>query len=100
MKNIVEPFRLFYKNRRILKSTTISEVRKRYAGSLLGMLWAFLYPLMFLAVYAIIYSFVFKVSYNDLGTSEYIAVIFCGLIPFLGFSESINSGVMSVRMLL
>ena len=94
--NLLKPLIDIIYHRRILINTTISEIKKRYAGSLLGGVWAFLYPLLFLAVYATIYSAVFKVSYNDLNTNEYIVIIFCGLIPFLGFSESITSGVVSV----
>lgn len=93
---LFSPFKEIIWHRRVLLSTTVGEIHKRYAGSLLGIIWAFLYPLLFLAVYATIYAVVFKVSYNELNTSEYIAVIFCGLIPFLGFSESIQSGVGSV----
>ena len=95
-KSLISPFIDIVKFRRILYSTTFSEIQKKYAGSLLGVIWAFLYPLLFLAVYATVYAAVFKVSYNELDTTEYIAVIFCGLIPFLGFSESISTGVGSV----
>ena len=93
---LFSPFREIILHRRILLSTTISEIQKKYAGSLLGILWAFLYPVLFLVVYATVYAVVFKVSYNELSTGEYIAIIFCGLIPFLGFSESIQAGVGSV----
>ncbi|WP_206460022.1 ABC transporter permease [Anaerovorax sp. IOR16] len=96
MQSFFQPCLTIFRNRKILKSTTVSEVKKRYAGSVLGILWAFLYPLLFLAVYAVVYTYIFKINYNNLSTSEYIAIIFCGLVPFLGFSESINVGVSSV----
>ena len=35
-------------------------------------------------------------TYPNLTTAEYLLVIFCGLIPFLGFSEAINTGTQSV----
>ena len=94
--NLISPWLDLLRYRRILFSTTVSEIRKKYVGSILGIVWAFLYPLLFLAVYGTVYAVVFKVSYNELNTAEYIAVIFCGLIPFLGFSESISTGVGSV----
>ena len=43
-----------------------------------------------------VYAFVLGVTYPNLTTAEYILVIFCGLIPFLGFSEAINTGTQSV----
>lgn len=96
MSFFVSPFQKIYRHRKILFSTTLSEIRKKYAGSALGIAWAFLYPLLFLGVYAAIYSVVLGVTYPNLTTAEYILVIFCGLIPFLGFSEAINSGTQSV----
>ena len=96
MSFITAPFKIIFRHRKILFSTTLSEIRKKYAGSALGAVWAFLYPLLFLGVYALIYAFVLGVSYPNLTTAEYILVIFCGLIPFLGFSEAINTGTQSV----
>lgn len=90
------PFQEIYHYRKILFRTTWSEIRKKYAGSALGAVWAFLYPLLFLGVYALVYAYVLRAAYLDLSTGEYILVIFCGLIPFLGFSEAVNTGTLSV----
>ncbi len=91
-----EPFLRIFGYRRILFSTTLSEIKKRYAGSALGIAWAFLYPLLFLLVYATVYSYVLKIRYTGLSTPEYILIIFSGLIPYLGFNESVTTGNMSV----
>ncbi len=96
MSFFTAPFQKIYRYRKILFRTTWSEIRKKYAGSALGVIWAFLYPLLFLGVYALIYAYVLRAAYLDLSTGEYILVIFCGLIPFLGFSEAINTGTQSV----
>lgn len=96
MSFFTSPFKILFRHRKILFSTTLSEIQKKYAGSALGVVWAFLYPLLFLGVYAMVYAFVLGVTYPNLTTAEYIVVIFCGLIPFLGFSEAINTGTQSV----
>lgn len=96
MKSILKPFETMYSHRRMLVSTTISEIKKKYAGSALGLMWVVLYPFLFLAVYAAVYGFILKVGTEQYSTIEYIIFIFSGLIPFLGFSEAINTGVMSV----
>ena len=80
----------------MLYQTTINEIKTRHAGSVLGVLWLFLYPLLFLGTYAIVYLYIFKIRFPTLGSNEYIALIFCGLIPFLGFSEGLSYGVGSV----
>ena len=96
MSFFTAPFKILFRHKKILFSTTLSEIRKKYAGSALGIVWAFLYPLLFLGVYAMVYAFVLGVTYPNLTTAEYILVIFCGLIPFLGCSEAINPGTQSV----
>ncbi|MFT9849648.1 ABC transporter permease [Aneurinibacillus sp. REN35] len=93
---ILEPFKLLYKYRVLLWQTTKNDIRTRFAGSLLGMLWLFFYPLLLLGAYAMVYLFIFKVKFHLFDSNEYVALIFCGLIPFIGFSEALSNGVSSV----
>lgn len=83
-----------YKN--MIIQTALNEIKARYAGSILGLIWVILYPMLFLGAYACIYIYVFNVRFNLFNTNEYVVLIFCGLIPFLGFSESLSSGISSV----
>lgn len=93
---MLRPFTELIKQFRMILRISLNDVKKKYAGSALGLLWAFLYPLLFLGVYSIVYAYVFQVRFLELGTTDYILVIFCGLIPFLGFSESVQTGLSSV----
>ena len=92
----VSPLKKIIEYRKILIATTIQEIRKKYAGSLLGMFWIVLYPMLFLGVYSSVYAFVLKVVYEGLSTSEYICVIFSGLLVYIGFNESVMAGTLSV----
>jgi len=93
---ILAPFALLYKYRKLLWQTTVNDVRARFAGSLFGLLWLFFYPLLLLGAYAAVYIFVFKVKFQLFDSNEYVALIFCGLIPFIGFSDTLGNGVGSV----
>ena len=66
------------------------------AGSALGMLWLFLYPTLFLAAYAVVYLFVFRIRFDAGTPAEYILLIFCGLIPFLASADAISTSTVSV----
>ncbi len=92
---LLSPF-LILKNGRVLAALVKIELHKRYAGSLLGGVWLFLYPLIFLAVYAGIYLVVFKVRVPELSNWDYILTVFCGLVPYIGFSESLLQGSLSL----
>ncbi|MFZ4561472.1 MAG: ABC transporter permease [Saprospiraceae bacterium] len=92
----MNPIKLILDYRLLLRQTTKHEIRKKYTGSYLGMGWMILYPMFFLGAYTTVYLFIFKVSVQSYGALEYILLIFCGLIPFLGFSEALSSGVSAV----
>lgn len=89
-------FRLIYDYRKILSAIIKDGLKTRYAGSMLGLFWLVLYPLLFLGVYAVIYIFVFKIRLKILNPYEYVLLIFCGLIPFLSFAEALATGTQSV----
>ncbi len=91
-----EPFSKIMDYRKILFSTTFQEIKKKYAGSVLGMAWLVLYPLLFLGAYTLVYALIFKVTYPGMTTIEYICLIFSGLILYLGFNESVVSATQSV----
>lgn len=93
---ILPPFATLLRHRLMLYQTTINEIKTRYAGSVLGLMWLAVYPLLFLGTYAVVYLYIFKIRFPDLSSSEYVALIFCGLIPFLGFSEALSAGIPSV----
>jgi lipopolysaccharide transport system permease protein len=80
----------------LLWRVTRNEVRARYAGSLLGLAWFALSPLLVLAVYAGVYLFVFRVKVEGLSSLEYVLYVFAGLVPFLATGEALGLGVPSV----
>lgn len=93
---VVQGLRLLGRHRQILLATARNEVKARYAGTLFGLAWTVIYPLLFLGLYSVMYTVVFRVRVESLSTFEYVLMIFCGLIPFIGFSEALSSGVSSV----
>ena len=95
---VVAPWRMIVQYRGILLSTTKVEMRGMYAGSMLGILWLVLGPLMLLTLYTVIYAVVFKFRPSGMEQIEYVLYIFCGLVPFLGFATSLISGSTSVAM--
>ena len=84
---------------RLLLRVTGQDLRLRNAGSLLGLGWVALGPLLILAVYSAIYLEVFKVrGANPIGLDgfPYVLYIFCGLVPYLSVAEGMGRGVGSV----
>jgi lipopolysaccharide transport system permease protein len=71
---------------------TKREVVGRYRGSLLGLLWSLFYPLMMLAVYFFVFNVVFQARWSTEGESntEFVLLLFIGLIVYSLFAECIN----------
>jgi lipopolysaccharide transport system permease protein len=80
----------------LLLRVTRDDVRARHAGSILGLAWFALSPLLVLAVYAAIYVLVFRVRVEGLTPWEYVLFVFAGLVPFLSTGEALGQGVPSV----
>lgn len=70
--------------------------RARYGQSMLGMLWIVLYPAVFLAIYGLVYVRILEVRVPGLTTEQYVLSIFCGLVPFLAFSEALGTGSQAI----
>lgn len=90
------PYALLWRHRVLLQRTTRSELKARFAGSLLGFVWLIGYPILLLGAYASVFLFVFKAKGAFASGPDYVIFIFCGLIPFLGFAEGIGVGTSSV----
>jgi lipopolysaccharide transport system permease protein len=82
---------------RILWALTWIEVQRKYAGSILGLLWYPLYSFLLLGSYCFVYLVVFRVRYRELGTYQFVLFVFSALIPYLGFSEAVSTGLGSVK---
>lgn len=72
------------------------EIGNRFAGSLLGMAWAFINPLAQLLTYAFVFSTVLKVRSTGDGNTAFVVFLALTLWPWMAFSEAITRGSQSV----
>lgn len=96
MRFLVAPFAPAWRHRRLLARTLAGEVRQKYAGSLLGLAWLVVAPLTLMALYAVVYLYVFQIRPPGMSGPDYLLFIFSGLIPFLGFTEALAGGTASL----
>ena len=76
----------------LLKTNVKKEIRGKYKGSFLGILWSFLNPLLMVAVYAIVFPYIMRIK-----TDNYLQFLICGVISWNFFTVAINQGIISVR---
>lgn len=77
-----------YQYRELLKSNVKKDIRGKYKGSFLGVLWSFLNPVLMITVYFIVFSVIIKNTQKN-----YLLYLTTGLIPWIYFSNSINMGL-------
>lgn len=81
-----------YKNNYLLKQLVKKDIQQRYQGSVLGMLWSWIVPILMLIIYTFVFSEVFQAKW-DIDTSDkyqFALVLFCGLSAFNMMSEVMN----------
>ena len=82
-----------WRNRHLIVQMTRREVVGRYKGSVLGLAWSFLTPILMLAVYTFVFSVVFKARWGtdgDESKTQFALVLFVGMIVHGLFAEVLN----------
>ncbi|RSK28672.1 ABC transporter permease [Bacillus sp. HMF5848] len=80
-----------YKYRNMIITYTRSEVRNRYKGSVLGILWALLNPVFLLIIYGFVFSFIMRIQIEN-----YFLFLFTGLLPWIYFRSSVLGSANSI----
>jgi lipopolysaccharide transport system permease protein len=77
----------------LLMNLTRREVKGRYSQSLFGAGWAVAQPLAMMAVFTLVFS---RLGQMPSGGAPYPLFAFAALVPWFFFSNSVNSGTMSL----
>ena len=81
-----------YNYRELLKSNVKKEIRGKYKGSFLGVLWSFVSPLLMTLVYAIVLPYLMRGA----GYEHYTTFIIIGILPWTWFTTSIAQGTFTI----
>lgn len=79
-------------NVRLIFELCRRDITGRYRGSMGGLFWAFLNPLLMLAIYSFVFGYIFKSRWTAeaVGDTHFSIVLFIGLIVSNFFSECLN----------
>ena len=76
-----------YEYRELLKSNVKKDIRGKYKGSFLGVLWSFINPLLTVVVYAIVFPYILRVKQDN-----YLIFLIIGIIPWTFVTTTISYG--------
>lgn len=88
----LSPFRTIWQHRNLILRLAKREIDARYRGSVLGIVWALITPLLMLAVYTFVFTAVFQARWGTAGgnSGEFALLLFSGLVLFTVFSDCVN----------
>lgn len=92
---MVAQVKALLRSRLLIQSLVGRELKARYRGSILGFFWSFINPLLLLATYGLVFTYMLPVVRPQ--TAEpYFLFLFCGILPWTWFSSSLleASGVL------
>lgn len=78
-------------NTYLIKNLILRNLKIRYRGSIIGMFWTVLIPLLTSVVYFFVFKYVLRV-----GAPNYLLIIVSGLLPWTFVSQSLVSGLESI----
>lgn len=95
MRNLITIFKELIENKKLIFELSKNDFKSRFAGSYLGIIWAFIQPI----ITVLVYWFVFQVALNP-GTHStkegidvpYVLWLISGLVPWFFFAEVLNAG--------
>ena len=86
--------RLLWRQRALVAVLVRRELNARYRASVLGFLWSLLNPLFLLAVYAVVFTYIFSPRFPC--AEPYLLFLFSGLLPWLYFSGAVLDGSLTL----
>lgn len=88
LENIMSLFRELYANKNLIWNLAKNDFKTKYAGSYLGIIWAFIQPIVTILLYWFVFQFGLRAG-NPLKDVPFILWFIAGLIPWFFFSDSL-----------
>lgn len=80
-----------YRFRYFLWNMVARDLKVRYKGSILGLLWSLMNPLLMMLIFYLVFTFAFKIN-----IPHYPIFLLCGLLPWNFFAISISNATGSI----
>jgi lipopolysaccharide transport system permease protein len=86
---VLAEVRTLLRYRALVRGLVSRELKARYRGSVLGFLWSFINPLLLLATYGLVFTYMLPVRKGP-EIEPYFVFLFCGILPWTWFTASLG----------
>ncbi|MEW6273032.1 MAG: ABC transporter permease [Thermodesulfobacteriota bacterium] len=103
---MLDPILELWRQRRLLGALVLRDLRTRYAGSTVGLVWAAASPLLQIVILTLVFSYVLEIRLGGMRDVPFPVLLAWGLFPWIGFQEGaarattslVESGILIKRM--
>ena len=87
-----------WQNRQIIRRLAVNDFRTRYAGSYLGIIWAFVQPCITILLYWFVFEKGLRAGRQAVGNGEvpFLLFLISGLVPWFFFADALPNGTGSL----
>jgi lipopolysaccharide transport system permease protein len=82
---------LFSEHRGLITSLVKRDLTNRYKGSVMGVAWTVITPAIQILIFTVIFAGIFNAKFgNETSQFGYAIYMFCGMLPWIAFSEGVQ----------
>ena len=83
------------RHRGLIRSMVQRDLKSRYVGSVMGIFWSVIHPLVLLVSYTFVFSVIFRIEIphpllQEAGVGSFAVYLFCGILPWMMFQETLT----------
>ncbi len=87
---MIRHIKYYFEQRDLLKLFIINDLKSRYTGSLAGIYWSVINPLLMIIIYTFVFAAVLRIEFHrGSGTLNFAYYLICGILPWLSIQDSI-----------
>ena len=87
-----------YRHGALIRNFVRRDLQARYKGSVIGLFWSVVHPLVMLVLYTYVFSEILKVRVGAAeGTESFAIYLFCGMLPWNAFAEAVSRSTGIIR---
>jgi len=91
VNSIIKDLKAIYLQRHILKDMVVKELKAKYSGSVLGLAWAIIIPLLIMGVISFVFGSVLKIE-----TQNFPLFVLSGILPWMFFAAALSNATNSI----
>lgn len=81
-----------YENRELIWKLSKNDFKSKYAGSYMGIVWAFVQPVVTVLVYWFVFTIGGRAPSGGSGTYPFVLWLIVGIVPWFFFSDALGQG--------